>query len=137
MGLLHLVVAGGSASKPGVFLLMALHAPVHRGIVFLPQRVARCNRSVTGFAGQARLEVDAVAPKDVLGNCVNSHPGNRSPGLGEFREFLDGRFIVGDSGVTRHACVCRGKPHSCARFRIDVAVQAIESDRRMGLVAVR
>jgi hypothetical protein len=115
----------GVALLRGIFLPMALGTPLHRWIIFFPQRVTRRNRTVTRFAVKARFEVDAVAKEHVFGDSVNSHPGDRIPGPGEFGEFLNVRLIRSDRGVARNALVGGGNLHSCPRIWIGVAILAL------------
>ena len=127
-----------TAAGPRVLTAVALQTTRHRGdIRRLYQDVHLCNRPVTVPALLAGFQMGAMIPVDLGRDTINTHPGNRLFGFGEFSELLNGRLVLGDVDVTRHAARRCRERHVIARVRIGMAVQTFQPRGGVSLMAER
>lgn len=74
------------------------------------------------------VQMGAVIPGNSGKDGVNANPGNRLFGLGIFSELLDGGRVLGNRNVALHTFARGWECHQFARFRICVAILALQAE---------
>ena len=135
------VIAGGPrvaglTQRVCVMGLMATDATCHAGDrCSLRHLIQLAHLPMAVRALQVRLKMLAVVPVDARSHLIDSRPGDRLAGFRELRELHNRRPILCDIVVAAHARGDGREGHLISRFRIRVALPALESAHDMSLVA--
>jgi len=126
------------AAGARIILAVTIDAAGHRRDVrYFRHDFHLFHRAMTHFAGHFGFEMRTVIPVNPARHHVDANPGNWLIRFRKLREFLDGRFILGDRRMAGHAFARGGKRHAVAGLRIDVALLAFQPEGQMFFVTVR
>src|ERR1019366_3765570 len=120
----------GTARDLSIVLLMAREATVHRRHAGSFRHDFHLGHlTVAHFALHAGLHMNAMRPVHTWKDSIDAHPGNGLPRLGESSKLLDGRLVLGNRSMARHASADGRVSHQLAGLRIGVAVLARQPHR--------
>ena len=117
---------------------MAIQTPLHvKGLSF-PRQWHLIDPTVTGFATNANMNVNAVIEVNEVGRIVDARPSNRTILPKARADGFQRRAVCPNLLVAVHAHLCRRNPGKGRRLDRGMAVAAVDSQsRHVMLVAER